>query len=112
MTITSLEDDHIRTVAINLELEFEQEMFDQLFEYYEHESFMSSGRVIGLKTGETMIRSLKVVSKDFIDKIKFGLEALERHLLEDFGDDVCINFLAYEKSGLIYQLRFFLDEDP
>ena len=32
--------------------------------------------------------------------------------MEDFGEDVNFNFLAYEKTGLIYQLRFFADEDP
>ena len=39
LTITSLEDEHIKTISINLELEFDKETFDKLFEFYEHESF-------------------------------------------------------------------------
>ena len=66
MTITSLEDEHIKTVSINLELEFDERAFEKTFEFYEHESFTSGGRMIGLLEGETMIRSLKVISKDFI----------------------------------------------
>ena len=59
-----------------------------------------------------MIRSLKVVSKDFIEKIKEGLLGLEKHLREEFGANASFNYLAYEKTGLIYQLRFHHDEDP
>ena len=49
-----------------------------------------------------MIRSLKVVSKRFIDQIKEGLVWLERHLQEEFGAAISFNYLAYEKNGLIY----------
>ena len=63
--------------------------------------------MIGLRSGETMIRSLKVVNKDFIEKIKDGLVALENHLQGEFGQGINFNYLAYEKTGLIYQLRFY-----
>ena len=39
LTITSLEDEHIKTISVNMELEFDLETFDKLFEFYEHESF-------------------------------------------------------------------------
>ena len=67
LTITSIEEENIKTVSINVELEFDQETFDEQFEFYEHESFTSSGRLITLRDGETMIRSLKAVSKDFVN---------------------------------------------
>lgn len=83
-------------------MEFDEVTFDQLFEFYEHESFKSSGRPIGLRNGETMIRSLKIVNRDFIEKIKGGLVALEKHLQGEFGQGISFNYLAYEKTGLIY----------
>lgn len=58
--------------------------------------------MIAGKDGETMIRSLKVVSKDFIGMIKEGLNGLEKHLREEFGATASFNYLAYEKTGLIY----------
>lgn len=58
--------------------------------------------MIGLKDGETMIRSLKTVPKSFIDKIQDGLAWLEKHLQDEFGQNVNFNYLAYEKTGLIY----------
>lgn len=41
LTITSLEDEHIKTISIKLELEFDQETFDRWFEFYDHEEFKS-----------------------------------------------------------------------
>ena len=58
-----------------------------------------------------MIRSLKIVHKDFIEKIKEGLVSLEKHLQGEFGQNISFNYLAYEKTGLIYQLRFFNNEE-
>ena len=58
-----------------------------------------------------MIRSLKAVSRRFIDQIKDGLVWLERHLQEEFGAAISFNYLAYEKNGLIYQLRFHSNEE-
>ena len=55
---------------------------------------------------ETMIRSLKTVPKSFIDKIQAGLVWLEKHMKTEFGDQVSFQYLAYEKTGLVYQLRF------
>ena len=53
-----------------------------------------------------MIRSLKTVPKSFIDKIQAGLVWLEKHMKTEFGDQVSFQYLAYEKTGLVYQLRF------
>mmetsp|Transcript_9387 Transcript_9387/g.12785 ORF Transcript_9387/g.12785 Transcript_9387/m.12785 type:complete len:102 (+) Transcript_9387:798-1103(+) len=69
LTITSLEGEHIQTISINVELEFEQAIFDQQFEFYEHEEFKTSGNPVPLKERETMLRSLKIVPKAFIEKI-------------------------------------------
>ena len=46
---------------------------------------------------------------NFVDEIKDGLSEFEVSLKEEFGNDVTFNFLVYERTGLIYQLR--LEDD-
>ena len=55
LTITSLEDEHIKTISIKLELEFDQDTFERWFEFYEHEDFLSAGQKVNLLKGETTL---------------------------------------------------------
>ena len=45
-----------------------------------------------------------------MEKIKGGLAEFENYLKNDFGEDVSFNFLVYERTGLIYQIR--LQDEP
>ena len=55
---------------------------------------------------EDKIRSLKTMPRAFIEKIMLSLKWLENHLKAEFGHAVSFQYLAYEKTGLVYQLRF------
>lgn len=54
---------------------------------------------------EIILNSLKIVDRDFIHQIEGGLKAFENYLLNEFGQDVQFNYLVYERTGLIYQIR-------
>ena len=60
--------------------------------------------------GEIILNSLKSQPKSFVEDIKGGLAEFENYLKNDFGEDVSFNFLVYERTGLIYQIR--LQDEP
>jgi len=69
LTITSLEDENIKTVSVNLELEFDPELFAQHFEFFDSEKFAVAGKPVGLIEGETVIPALRTVPKAFVEKL-------------------------------------------
>ena len=107
LAITSLEE--IKTNSINLELEYDSVSFNKKFEFYDHKTFKQGETTISTKPRETVIPQLKKIPMNFIDEIKDGLSEFEASLKEEFGNDVTFNFLVYERTGLIYQIR--LEDD-
>ena len=92
----------MKTNSIFIELEYTMESFSKKFEFFDHKSFMVGGKVIGTKPGETVIPSLKMLPRTFVEEISDGLSEFESYLKNDFGEDVSFNFLVYERTGLIY----------
>ena len=103
LAITSLEE--IKTNSINLELEYDSESFAKKFDFYDHRTFKQGEKTIGTQPREIVIPQLKKIGMSFVDEIRDGLSEFEARLKDEFGSDVTFNFLVYERTGLIYQLR-------
>lgn len=105
--ITSLEGEC--TNPIFIELQYDKATFNNMFEIFEHEDFTSDGEKVPLRENEVPLRSLKLKNKDYAEVLKSGIMELENFLWKEFGDTIGFNFLVYERTGLIYQIRLRTD---
>lgn len=87
-------------------MNFDEDSFQKYFEYLDEQTFQSQLKLpLPNISNEVKHRSLKIIDKDFITELDHGILAFETYLLKEYGQNVSIPYLQYDKSGLIHQLR-------
>lgn len=109
MSISSIEGEKANQLFIELDLD--KATFGKHFKLIEHESFMQGGEYIGLLSGETTIPSVRVIDGSFIESIRTGIAHFEQYLRAEFGPKISFNFLVYERTSLLNQLKIKHDPD-
>ena len=109
ISITSLSE--VKTNSIFIELEVDEHGMEQLFPFIDHETFKSAGKPVELLENETTLKSLRAVPKSFIDNLESALEQFQIYIQEEFGQTISFFNLVYERTGLIYQLRYKMEHD-
>ena len=87
-------------------MEYDEESFSKTFKFIEQDQFKVDGRVLESRPGETFLKSLKMLPKTFMESVKEGLTEFENYLKKEFGNDVSFNYIVFERTGLVYQIRF------
>jgi hypothetical protein len=94
-----------------IELELDQEAFNKYFKLIEHETFKSGGEMVELIKNEISLPSLRVIDASFTEHVRSGLVQFEHYLKTEFGPKVSLNFLVYERTSLLHQLKLKLDQE-
>ena len=96
----------VKTNSIFLELVVDEKDMKRLFPVYEHSDFKSGGKSVELEDNEIPLKSIRAIPRDFIDGIEMGLIQFQEYVEDEYGEEVSFFNLVYERTGLIYQLRY------
>lgn len=110
VSITSLERDSKGLNQLSLDLTFDQQSFDHLFNPLDPSSYTQLGpndTVIETENlqGEIFLPSIEALSSDFYPIIKPAIKAYEEHLIQEFGQHVSFDFIVLENLGISQQIR-------
>lgn len=94
-----------------LELELDQDAFSKYFRVIGHDEFRSRDGLVELLDGEVALPSVRVTDLSICDHIRAGLVQYEHYLKQEFGQKVSLNFLVYERTSLLHQLKLKLDHE-
>jgi len=88
-----------------IDLLFDDSSFQKFFELIDASYFQDNHQTFPTRPNETFLKSIKIVDKAFIMELVTGLQAFENLLIKEFGADAQFNYLAYERTYLMYQLK-------